>query len=312
MKPQKKKKSNHYCLIVNKSATNYNSDAVKRMTKAIKQVGDSYTVFEPETAIKLLHTAERAAGIRKWHRQVPRSFLMRGKVSVLIACGGDGTVNLVGRAGLKGNLPVGILPMGKFNNIAKSTYKQWSLEYFIKTILNGESFKINCGIVSQQPFFGSVGLFFTVAMQRQLALQPISRFAFRWGQAAAKAIESVESKKLIIKIDAFRFEVTPSILSINLLPYSVGLPMSDVSIADDDVAEIIFDYNSDRKKIVQYVRQLYKKKYMYGSEVQLFRGQKVNIQPTKNEILYLDGELIDVPNEMLEIEILPEKLKVIC
>ena len=34
--------------------------------------------------------------------------------------GGDGTVNLVAQIALKADLPMGIIPLGRFNNIARN------------------------------------------------------------------------------------------------------------------------------------------------------------------------------------------------
>ena len=40
----------------------------------------------------------------------------------LIACGGDGTVNAVAKLGLDMGIPMGILPIGRYNNVASSLY----------------------------------------------------------------------------------------------------------------------------------------------------------------------------------------------
>ena len=309
---KQQKKQSHYCLIVNQTATNYNKSYIKKLTTAIRKQGDSYTVFEPDTAFGLLNTALKTVGIKKWHKDVPKTFLQRGKVTTLVACGGDGTVNLVGRAGLKANIPVGILPMGKFNNIAKSLHKDITEDSAIKNILKGELKKIDVGLVGDQIFLGSAGLKFTPEMQKQMALSSLSRFAFRWGQNAGKAVDGVKSSSLVVKIDAFRFEIKPTILNINLLSHSVGIPISPTSIPNDNHAEIIVDFHNNKKNVAQFIRQLYKEKYIFNDEFKLFRGRHISIQPVQDEILYLDGELIPLPNDVLDITLLDEQLQVIC
>lgn len=311
-KGQPRKKSQHYCLLVNKQAVNYNSDIIKKLTTAIRNHGDNYTIFEPETAFKLLNTSLKAVGAKKWHREVPKAFLQRGKVTTLVACGGDGTVNLVARAGFKKNLPVGIIPIGKFNNIAHSLNKEITTDSAVQNILKGKYKKIDIGAIGEQFFFGSAAIRFTPEMQKLLAQESLSRFAFRWGQNAKKAVTTIKTEPLVVKIDAFRFEVIPTVLNINLLSNSVGIPISPTSIPDDGQAEIIIDFDSNKININQFIRQLYKEKYIFASEFKLFRGKKISIQPVKGEILYLDGELIDLPNEVLDIEIIDKQLKVIC
>ncbi len=311
-KVQPKKKAQHFVLLVNQHAEHYSSASIKKLSSEIRKRGYNYTIFEPETAFKLLNTAQKAAGIKKWHQQVPKTFLQRGKVTALVACGGDGTVNLVGRAGLNLNIPVGILPLGKFNNIANSLNKDISIDSSIHRILKREYKNIDAGKIGDQFFFGSAALRFIPEMQKLMAQNSVSRFAFRWGQNAGKAITEIKTNELIVKIDAFRFEVTPTILNINLLSNSVGIPISPTSITDDCHAEIIIDFGNNKNNINQFIRQLYKKKYIFADEYKLFRGNNISIQPVKDETLYLDGELIELPNEVLDIEILSEKLKVIC
>lgn len=308
---QHKPKNNHYCLLVNQKSANYNPVHIKKLTGAIRKNGDYYTVFEPDSPVKLLHTAQKVAGLRRWHRQIPQVFQKRGKVTALIACGGDGTVNLLGRVGIRSKLPIGILPMGRFNNIAKSLLQDCSIDSAIKTILKGQYNKIDHGSIGRHQFFGSLGFGFVVNMQKLLTQNGIPRFGFRWNQYSGKAISESEETPIVIKIDAFRFEVSPHVLNINLLPYSIGLPFSNVSMMDDAVAEIVFDFNTDKKKIAQFIRQLYKKKYIYGTDIKLFRGKKINIQPVIGKLMYLDGELIEIPKETVDIEIIGGKLKIL-
>ncbi len=311
-KEQSKKKPHHYCLLVNQHAENYSSAPIKKLTSAIRKKGDNYTIFEPDTAFKLLNTALKSIGAKKWHREVPKAFLQRGKVTALIACGGDGTFNLVGRAGYKGNIPVGILPMGKFNNIAQSLHKDITTDSAIKNILSAKHHNIDIGTLGEQLFFGSVALRFIPEMQKLLAEKSLSRFAFRWGQEAKKAVAEVKTKPLIVKIDAFRFEINPIFLNINLLANTVGIPISPTSITDDCHAEIIMDFDNNKKNITQFIRQLYKEKYLYANEFKLFKGKRISIQPVKSETLYLDGELLELPNDVLDIEIIDKQLKVLC
>ena len=311
-KVQENKKKLHYCIFVNQKAANYNSSPIKKLTAEIRKKGDNYTIFEPDTAFNLMNTALKAVGIKKWHREVPKTFLQRGKVSTLVACGGDGTVNLVARAALNADLPVAIIPMGKFNNIARSLNKDISADSAPKIILKNKYRKIDSGKIGEQLFFGSAAIRFTPALQQLLADSSLSRFAFKWGQHASKVVTDIKAEKLIVKIDAFRFEVSPTILNINLLSHSVGIPFSNSSIPDDSHAEVILDFENNKKNISQFVRQLYKEKYLYNNEFKLFRGQNISIQPVKGETLYLDGELVELPNEVLNIEIMDKQLKIIC
>lgn len=307
-----KKKRNHFCLLVNPEAGNYNYKNIKKLTAAIKNKGDNYSVFEPKTALDLYNAALKICGLRRWGRNIPHQFSQRGDVTAIIACGGDGTFNLAARAALKANIPVGIMPMGKENNIAKSIYKSDSCDNAIGKILEQKHRLIDHGIVGEQIFFGSIGLGYLAELANYLKNNDKPRFSFGWNKLGNKIAKIVKSRKMLIKIDAFRFEISPRILNVQLLSLASGIVFSPNSIPNDKQMEIIFDFGVDSKKIGSFSRDIFKKKYNYNEEIKLFRGEKVSFQPVKNMDLYLDGELIKLPNDFIEIKIGPEQLKVLC
>ena len=310
-KRQQKPRRAHYCLLVNKQAARFSLRAIRKLTSNIKQRGDSYTVLEPNSAAELLRQAEAAAGVKKRGRGFSEQFGRRGQVTALVACGGDGTVNLVSRVAMKADLSVGVLPMGAYNNIARSLFGSDNCEDAIKRTLGRKTRKIDSGTVSGQVFFGSLGFGFIPELSRLLAERKPPRFAFAWSQVGMKAAMARLPKDIIIKVDSFRFEISPTILSINLLPYTLGLPFSPASITDDARAEVVFDAGATDKLIASYLRSVAAKQFVYGSQIRSFRGQAISIQPIKGCDLYLDGELVKVPDAVVDIHIGETQLKVL-
>jgi len=253
-----------------------------------------------------------AVGKRRSSRSLPQPFARGGPVTALVACGGDGTLNLVARAAMKVDLPVGYLPMGKFNDIARFLYDSLDTNIAIEKILTGGYRTLDVGSAANQPFLSSLGVGFTPQLAEELEGNSLPRFGLGWSQLSQKAAANVSVQKTVVKVDAFRFETTPIILNVNLLPYSLGLMLSPASLANDGHAEIIFDHGESTGSFSGYVRKIYKKKYLYGNEVRLYRGKVISWQPMKGRTLYLDGELLDIPTDTLEIKIGTGQLNVFC
>jgi diacylglycerol kinase (ATP) len=233
-------------------------------------------------------------------------------VTSLVACGGDGTVNLVARVAVKANLPMGILPMGGLNNIAVSLYGSDDPDLAIARAVGRNYRKIDTALAAGQMFIGSVGIGFACQMTELLAGRKRPRFCLGWSNLAAKAAAGVDPKTITMKIDAFRFEAHPTLLNVNLLCYSFGLPVSPVSVADDGTAEVIFNLGLDSEPLSTFARQVCRKKYIYGSSVKLFRGKEVSFEPARGTRLCYDGEIMDLTCDRLDISVGTTQLKVFC
>ncbi|MFH1687389.1 MAG: diacylglycerol kinase family protein [bacterium] len=283
---------------------------IDRLIGHIRKQGGQYTIVTPASAVEYLDSALALCGVKKSRRLVPPDFDRRGGLTGLVACGGDGSFNLAARAALRASLPVGILPMGRDNNIAHGIYGTLSPEAIIPRLLAQTYAAIDSATVGGQVFFGSIGLGLLPRLARLLDGNKPPRFALGWSRLAAQAAAEVREHKTIVKVDAFRFEITPRLMCINLLPYSLGLRLTPASIADDQLAEVVFDVGPDSKHLPGFVVHIARGNYCYGGQVRLFRGKTITIQPSRGSTLYLDGELVDVPDNILEIEVGSEQLKV--
>jgi diacylglycerol kinase family enzyme len=260
----------------------------------------------------LLRQAEVAVGLRRANSECQAPFERGGPVTALVACGGDGTFNLTARAALKAGVPVGLLPMGRLNNIYRSVYGSTEMGDAIKKILAGGIRRIDCATAADLPFFGSAGVGFGQRLVQALEERTPPRLAMGWAQLAGRAAAEVKLLDTVLKVDAFRFDFKPIILNINLLSYSAGLPLSPASVYDDGRVEVIFDQAGDAGNLTTYARLICKGKYLYGDTVRLYRGQDISIQPMKGRLLLLDGETIEIPSETLDVHVQAEKLQILC
>ena len=297
-------------MLVNKKAGSYSKRAVSDLIGAIKKAHASYTVYEPESAIDVLKQAEVASGKRRPSRKYPAPYAGSGPVTSMIACGGDGTFNLVGRAALKAKLPMGIIPLGKINNLARHYLGSAETGGAIKKIIAGAISQADCAYASGLPFFGSIGMGFTPSLAEAIEADGLPRLALGWGRIGARTAADVPLKKTVIKVDSFRFEVRPIILNINVISFTAGLPISPASISDDGIAEILLDHEANIGNFSRYTRLISRRKYLYGDDVRLYRGQSIICQLVKGRTLYIDGELIEIPSDVLEVKIGSEKLSV--
>jgi diacylglycerol kinase (ATP) len=309
---QVKEKNLHYGILVNKAAAKYDAKAIQKLIAAIKKRNGSYTIFEPDSAMGLAKAAQQAAQLNRGKLSGDPQIARRGEVSALIACGGDGTFNLVARAVVDTELPVGLVPLGSINNAARSLYGSVNVDHAIEKIMTGNYRKIDVGQAADQTFFVSIGLGFVPELAEEERSGNLPRFGFGWSQLGGRAAARVKMVKSVIKIDSFKFEAEPILFNVHLMPFAAALPFSNASLTDDGEAEVIFDLGNKMGEFSTITRLIHKNKFLYGSDVRMYRGKSISVHPVKGRIIYLDGELIPLPTNTLSIKTGEKQIKAFC
>jgi diacylglycerol kinase (ATP) len=232
------------------------------------------------------------------------------KPSGIIVCGGDGTVNLAAANLIRRSPILGIVPMGRFNNIYRSLYGEPDIKLAVAHILAGHEKKIDCGMVSGRFFLGSIGLGLIPELSELLKKKRSPIFSIGWSRLAAQAAAAVEIREYSIKVDAFEFNLSPQTININLLPYSTGLPLTPASLTDDGKCEIVFDIGESQAIMSGYIRLIHKRKYIYSNDIRMFRGRRISITPVDGRQIYIDGDIIKSPTTELKIEIMDKKIRI--
>ena len=282
-------------IIVNPKAADYSRDKVDKLCKAITDSGGRYYLTEPDSQQSIVYHIKR---------------ILTKNPGGIVVCGGDGTINMVARHIIRRTIPLGIIPMGRFNNIYRSLYGEPDFKKAVANILSGRDKKIDYGLASGEFFLNSISLGFVPQLHQLLESRKPPRFAIGWSRLAAQAAAMVELKPLSIKVDAFAFDFTPQVLNINLLSHIAGIPIVPSCIPDDGKCEIVFDIGEGRAIMSSYVRQLFKQKYLYSNDVRLYRGERISISPVEGYKAYIDGEIVPLRAPELRIEIFSQKIRV--
>ena len=88
---------------------------------------------------------------------------------IIVAGGGDGTVNSVASAVLAGNKILGVLPLGTLNHFAKDLQIPLDIKEAIETIAHGRTMQVDVGEFNGRIFLNnsSLGLYPSIVRERQ-------------------------------------------------------------------------------------------------------------------------------------------------
>lgn len=116
-------------------------------------------LFEPEIVF---------TGYRGHATELAKTFVDEGFVAV-VAVGGDGTVNEVGRSLIHTNASLGIIPIGSGNGLARHLGIPMNTKKAIKQLNHSEPILMDYGMVNERPFFCTCGTGFDAYVSTEFA-----------------------------------------------------------------------------------------------------------------------------------------------
>jgi len=273
-------------LFENPHAAGFSEPVAERFSAELASKGFVVERRRPKSAHDMAVAASDARTERPW---------------AMIAAGGDGAVNLVARSIVGSPIRFGALPLGRFNNFFRSLIGPPSPKTALAAIIAGDTVNVDCGKVSGQPFFTAFALGFIPTLAEALARRSSPGWGLTWSRLAARVASETTRAPLGLRIDSRTFEISPLLMSVHLLSHAVGLPFAPSANPDDRRFEVIVDIDPHGASLSRYVRDVFKRRYLYDDGIHLYRAQEISVGPVRGAALYVDGELITAPINALDV-----------
>src|ERR1044072_9229879 len=131
-----------------------NTKAAERLAEIFKQDRVDVDISLAQSGAEVTELAQDAA---------------RGSYSVIVAAGGDGTVNSVASAVIDSGKILGVLPLGTLNHFSKDLRIPSDLEAATHTIIAGHTIEVDVGEVNNKSFLNnsSLGLYPMIVRERE-------------------------------------------------------------------------------------------------------------------------------------------------
>lgn len=124
----------------------------------------------------------------------------RDKVDLVVVGGGDGSLNAAAQGLIDAKLPLGVLPLGTGNDLARTLGLPLDPLKAAQVILDGQLRDIDLGDVNGRPFFNVASLGLSVAVARNLDPDVKRRFGrFGYVFASLKTLATVDP--FVVAID---------------------------------------------------------------------------------------------------------------
>src|SRR6185312_8598820 len=127
----------------------------------------------------------------------------RHEADLVIVCGGDGTINSAAKGVLETGLPMGIMPMGTANDLARTLGIPDDLLKAADLIIAGNTSTVDLGEVNGHPFFNVASMGLSADLARGLTPEAKKRWGkLGYGLAALKVMAAARPFRAEIISDA--------------------------------------------------------------------------------------------------------------
>ncbi len=233
---------------------------------------------------------------------------------IVVAAGGDGTLNSVAKYLLHQKIAMGIIPLGTFNYVARVLNIPIDIEQAIQVIIQGQNKSVHVAQINEEIYLNnaSLGLYPLFIKRREVYNQRFGRFAFHaYSSALDVLIRDRKELKLEIWIDHKKYPVkTPLIFFGNNQLQLADLRMRIAEAAEQGKVAGVVVAKSDKVSLFRILFQLIKGQIDQAKDVYSFSAAHVEIRSKRDTFtVALDGELVEM-HTPLHIRVLKNSLMV--
>ncbi|MDD0801167.1 diacylglycerol kinase [Acinetobacter johnsonii] len=233
--------------------------------------------------------------------QMMQDILLRHRqaenVGVVVAAGGDGTLNAVASKLMGTDIPMGILPLGTFNYVARVLNIPLDLLDAAKAISEGQPRSVHVAQLNQHIYLNnaSLGLYPLFIQKREQFNKHFGRFPLHaYTSALDVLIRDRKELKLEVEVDGQRYPVkTPLIFFGNNQLQLAEMKLRIAEAAEAGKVAGVVVAKSDKRTLFKTLWQLIKGNLDQASDVYSFAADEVIVHSKRNKLtVAVDGEIV--------------------
>ena len=232
------------------------------------------------------------------------------KFEVIVAVGGDGTVNEVASALRQTETKLGIIPFGSGNGLSRFLKIPMNTAGAIKTLNQGKVQLIDSGTLNDKPFFNMAGMGFDAHISEVFS-HGKKRGFISYIKSSIKEVRSYQPEDFLINIDGKNYRREAFMLSFaNSSQYGNNAHISPHASVQDGLLDVCIIKKFPLWRFPEMGLRMVTKTAEGTGYVEIIRGSTIHIKRTKPGPAHLDGEPVKTGVDT-DIKIVPGSLKVI-
>ena len=229
---------------------------------------------------------------------------------IVVAIGGDGTINEVGRALINSDTALGIIPCGSGNGLARHLMLPMDIKKAIEIINIGETHKLDYGIIDNHPFFCTCGIGFDAFISM--------KFSQAGKRGPVTYLENVLKEGLKYEPETYTIESENGtetrraflISCANASQYGNNAYIAPQASMSDGLLDVIIMSPFDMIEAPQISIDMFNKTLNKNTKIKTFRSKHLKIHREKPGVIHYDGDPV-MAGEDVEIKIVSKGIKIV-
>jgi YegS/Rv2252/BmrU family lipid kinase len=230
---------------------------------------------------------------------------------VPVVCSGDGLIGAVGGAMAGAETPLGIVPGGRGNDLARVLGIPDDPAGAVAVLAAGVERRIDVGEANGKRFLGIVSVGFDSEANRLANETGFLHGNLVYAYAALRTLLAWKPGRFTIRVDEERYRFTGYSVSVaNSRAFGGGMFIAPDAELDDGELDIVTVGEVGKLRFVGNLPKVFKGTHVDEDEVRVFRAPHLELTASRPFPVYADGEhLTELPTT---IRVLPRALSVLA
>jgi YegS/Rv2252/BmrU family lipid kinase len=230
---------------------------------------------------------------------------------LIVAVGGDGTINEVATALTGSNAVLGLVPCGSGNGLGRTLGIHGSVAHALRVVVDGRPRDLDTGLADGHPFFVAAGLGFEAEVSARFNRQP-RRGLVRYLATSAALWRQHAPETCVITCDGLREARRVFTLSVaNCDQYGNGARIAPGAQPDDGVLDLTAIPPATWRNGAALLTRLFLGTLNHRADVLRVRRRVFHVERERPGLIHTDGE-VHLAGDHVEFSVRARSLRVMA
>ncbi|MCH5181308.1 MAG: YegS/Rv2252/BmrU family lipid kinase [Prevotellaceae bacterium] len=231
-------------------------------------------------------------------------------VDVVVAIGGDGTVNEVGRGLIGTSTALGIIPCGSGNGLARHLHIPLIPRQAVELLNSRVIHTLDYGRIDGNPFFCTCGVGFDAILSKGFA-EAGRRGLITYLEQALKQWLSFRPQSYIIEDALGRHHYEAFLIACaNASQYGNNAYIAPEASMSDGLMDVVVIEPFNMWEAAEMALQLFSRTILFNSHVKVFKSDHIRIRRSGGGVIHCDGDPL-IAGETVDVQLIEKGLRVV-